>query len=101
MKNYIICIAHGSEGSWEAICLDYDLAVSGETFDQVQGLMSEVIASYVHDAMKEDEPHRSRLLSRRAPFFARLRWLAPIVWASLFHKPPRDNSLPFPVACPA
>ena len=35
MRN-LLCFARGHEGSWEGLCVDYDIAVQGASFGQVQ-----------------------------------------------------------------
>ncbi len=74
MKRELICIAKDRNGLWEAICLDLDIAVSGNSFEEVKDVLNQAIASYFEDAQREDEPTRSQLLRRRVPFWSRLRW---------------------------
>lgn len=73
----LTCIARGREGQWEAICLDFNIAVSGNSFDQVRDTLSEAITYYIRDAMQEDERTREQLLNRRVPFWSRLQWTLP------------------------
>src|SRR6266581_1964140 len=70
----LVCVARGRDESWEAFCLDFDLAVQGNSLEEVRGRLEDAIVDYVHGAKLEGEPARSRLLSRRAPFLVRLRW---------------------------
>jgi hypothetical protein len=70
MERPLIGIAKGHLGHWEAVSLDFDIAVQGETFKEVEALLREAVETYVEDAMREDEPTRARLLSRRAPLAA-------------------------------
>lgn len=76
-------IARGRQGHWEAICLDFDIAVQGRTFEEVSGLMAEAVTSYVDDAMKESETARAALLSRRAPWHVRAAWITGLAFAEL------------------
>jgi hypothetical protein len=104
MKRELICIAKGQdEGLWEAICLDLDIAVAGESFDEVKAILNQAVASYFADAQREDEPTRSQLLNRRVPFWSRLRWTWPFVLAVLFDRKQKDAkaTYEFPVTCPA
>ena len=99
-----LCFAHPSNaGGWEAFCLDFDIAVQAKTFDAAKDCIEQAIATYVQDAMKEAEPHKSRLLNRRAPLWVRLMW----GWR-FFREAVRDGRNPgknvaigFPVTCPA
>ena len=101
-KRELLCIARGHADQWEAFCLDYDLAVQARSFDEARQMLSEVIATYVDDAMKEDEPARTRLLKRRAPLAARLVWAWRAFRSTLAGAHGHDDpAIGFPVACPA
>jgi len=107
----LLCIARGDDTHWEAINLDFNLAVQGKSFDEVDRYLREAIETYVEDAMKEDEPTRSQLLSRRAPLSVQLLWIARIIWAMLCGRIIRDRdgkldgkpaaTVPFAVPCHA
>lgn len=85
MFDSVTCIARGKSGSWEAICIDFDIAVTGRSFQEVRGLLESAVRSYVADAMAEpDVASRATLLRRKTPFFARLRWTWPFVLTGLF-----------------
>ena len=84
MERPLIGIAKGREGHWEAVNLDFDLAVQGRTFDEVERLLKEAVETYIEDAMREDEDTRRRLLSRRAPLGVTLSWLGAVILAALF-----------------
>jgi hypothetical protein len=104
----IFAIARGHQDHWEAICFDFDIAVQAHTFKEVQRLMFAAVESYIEDAMKEDEPTRERLLSRRAPLSVRLSWLGGFVIAALCGRVVRGGrdgnassaTVPFAVPCP-
>lgn len=101
---YLQCVARSyREGEWEAICLDFDLAVQGATFEEVQANLNEAIGAYAAAALEEPEPSRSYLLTRRAPFLTRLAWTWPLVVRSIFKKRDDhhdDSSVGFAVSCP-
>lgn len=102
MDKPLLCVAHKRQNQWEAICLDFDLAVQGQTFEEVQDMLNQAIASYVDDAMAEDEPAQSELLSRRAPLLARVAWVWPLVIYGIFDRSrDGDSSIGFSVPCPA
>jgi predicted RNase H-like HicB family nuclease len=99
-----LCVARPSEvGGWEAFSLDFDIAVQGMTFDEAKDRIQHAIVTYVQDAMKEAEPHKSRLLNRRAPLWVRLMW----GWRFFLEtvRDTRDHgkniAVGFPVTCPA
>ncbi|MEZ0019830.1 hypothetical protein [Sinorhizobium fredii] len=75
MDRKLLCYAFSHGSQWEAICVDFDLAVSGRSFQEVQDRLNQMVASYVEDAMQEDPSTRDALLNRRAPFRVRA-WLA-------------------------
>jgi len=97
-----LCVAHplDSEG-WEAFSLDFDIAVHGKTFDEVKSTLQHAVATYVQDAMKEAEPHRSRLLNRRAPLSVRLMWGWRFFLEAVRNRRDRTAAIGFPVSCPA
>jgi len=55
-ERLVLCLARGRPGDWEAICLDFDIAVQGESFEQVENLLMTSVRAYVEDAMKESRP---------------------------------------------
>lgn len=72
MMRKLECFAFGTGSSYEAVCLDFDLAVTGSSFREVYDLLNSAIASYVDDALKENAETAAKLLSRRAPLTVRL-----------------------------
>jgi len=98
----LTCVAHGRGGRWEAYCLDLDLAVHGASPREVRARLEEAIEGYMAAAMEEPEPARSRLLSRRAPLYVRLRWALRILLDAIFgKKPDRESVVGFQVPCRA
>ena len=86
----ILCLAQGKDGDWDAICLDLDIAVQGESFEEVSNMLSAAITSYYQDAMSEEPAVRRRLLSRKAPLPVRFGYLARFFWATLMA---RDDAM--------
>jgi hypothetical protein len=103
MDHRLIGVAHGRGDQWEACCLDYDLAVQGQSFEEVQASLVQAIEMYLDAAYSESEPVRSRLLNRRAPFLVRLTWAWRLFWSTLLgHDTRRAESDTFEfLACPA
>jgi hypothetical protein len=105
MDHRLIGVAHGHGDQWEAYCLDYDLAVQGQSFEEVQASLMQAIGMFLDAAESEPEPVRSRLLNRRAPFLVRLTWALRLFWSALLgHDAQRegDSSDTFEfLACPA
>ena len=63
MADKSVCFAKGRPGEWEAICLDYDIAVQGRSFEEVEKFLSEAIDDYVESA----EAGRTRCTRQTAP----------------------------------
>ena len=102
MKRTITCFAHGNRDSWDAICIDFDIAVQGESFDEVRQLLGDAVATYVTSAMAEQPEDRDRLLNRRAPLRVRAKLAFGFLWHVLRHKNPGDDqSAGFSMPCPA
>ncbi len=103
MRRYLLCIAHGRDSKWEAFCLDYDLAVQGNSFEEVRGRLHHAIEAYVHAAMAEPDPvSRRELLHRAVPLRTRLLWRFRVaLWALLSREREHESTFGFPVSCPA
>ena len=75
MRRVLRCYAEGHDGQWEAFCLDLDIAVQGNSFDQVFHGLNEAIGAYRESVATLPESERSRLLHRPAPLSLRLKFL--------------------------
>jgi len=76
MTRTLHCYAHGDESGWEAICLDLDVAVQGDSFDDVYRGLNEAITLYVESLADLPAPDRDRLLREAAPLAVRFKFLA-------------------------
>jgi hypothetical protein len=71
------CFAERKDGHWQAFCLEFDLAVQGETAAEVEHKLTEQIVDYVRDAtIGIDREFGAQLLLRRSP-----KWLWLKYWA--------------------
>jgi predicted RNase H-like HicB family nuclease len=69
------CYAAGRNGAWEAICLDFDIAVQGNAFEEVLSSLQDAISLY-HESVANLPPReRGGLLHRPAPLSVRSRFL--------------------------
>jgi hypothetical protein len=94
--------AHGRPGAWEAICVDLDIAVQGDSFDEVRSLLTEAVTTYVEDAMKEEPQDARRLLNRRAPFWSQVKFAAVfLAHISSRNRQQRECKAGFDILCPA
>ena len=97
----LTCFAKGSEDGWEAICVDFDLAVQGDSFEDVHTLLMEAISGYVESALHEEPEVRDRLLNRSAPIWVRTRLALSFLWGALRHKNNGHDTAGFSMPCPA
>lgn len=101
MDRSLLCYAKGRAGDWEAICLDLDISVQGESFDEVYGSLNESIEVFVETVMELPESDQARLLRRRSPWSVRLTFFR-YVLRSLIGRSNNDNDqAQFTVACHA
>lgn len=74
MDARFFCYARGRGNSWEAHCVDLDIAVEGASFDEVHSLLAHAINTYLEDVAKEDSVTQRDLMRRKAPMSVRLRY---------------------------
>ena len=85
---FLRCLADKSNGQWQAICLDLDLATQGETLEEATKKLEAQISEYVFDALAgEDQAYADQLLSRRAPvaLWIRYYWYGLLIKVFQFH----------------
>jgi predicted RNase H-like HicB family nuclease len=70
------CYAEGRDGEWEAICLDLDIAVQGQSFEEVCASLRQAISLYLETLADLEPKQRQSLLRRSAPLSVRLKFLA-------------------------
>jgi hypothetical protein len=100
----VLCVASGQGSRWEAFCLDFDIAVQGQSLEEVRELLRDAIEMYVQTADAEPEPNRTRLLARKAPFLVRFMWAWRVFWSTLLIRATRRDGDPATVefiTCPA
>ncbi len=69
------CYAEKKDSIWQAFCIDLNLAVQGETRDEVRAKLQRQIGSYLYDALEgEDKEYANQLLSRKAPIVFRAKY---------------------------
>ncbi|WP_200341055.1 type II toxin-antitoxin system HicB family antitoxin [Rhodovibrio sodomensis] len=101
MSRTLHCYAEGRDGGWEAICLDLDIAVQGDSFAEVYRALDEAIAAYletVHDLPESEQRH---LLRRKAPIYVRLSFLLRAVRTILFGRDSDPQYADFTLAAAA
>ena len=73
MKETATCYAWGRKGEWDALCVDFDLAAHGKSFEEVRSEIQDAIETYVSYVAELPEPERTRLINRKAPLVMRLK----------------------------
>jgi hypothetical protein len=69
------CYAEIDNDVWVAVCLDFCLAVQGDSLNEVKKKLEMQIADYVHDALVgDDQEYAHQLLTRKAPLNFWLRY---------------------------
>ena len=77
------CYAERKNGIWQAFCLDFTLAVQGDSVEEVKNKLESQILEYVHDALVgKDKKHAKDLLERKAPL---KYWLKFYFFIALYH----------------
>jgi len=62
------CYAENKDDQWQAFCLDLNLAAQGDSLDEVETKLRNMISEYVFDALVgEDQEHAKYFLNRKAP----------------------------------
>lgn len=91
MNKAIWCYAEGQQGNWEAICLDFDLSVQGESFDAVYRDLHESILMYLDyiEGLPKDE--QAQFLNRRVPLGLRLKFISNL-FLSTFKRNGKDRA---------
>ena len=67
MAKKILCYAEGGNGEWEALCLNFDLAVQGASLEDVRHDLEEAIRLYLDYVSNLPAEERAQFLNRRAP----------------------------------
>jgi hypothetical protein len=102
MAKSFTCYAIGGDRGWEAICIDLDIAVQGDSFGQVYDDLNQAVTDYVETALLEDKAAARDLLARRAPLSVRLHHKLHFLRTWLFgHTDGDGQSAGFTVACRA
>ena len=72
----LLCFARGRHDAWEGICLDLDIAVQGNSFQEVFSSLQQAISLYLESVTDLPPEERRDLLHRPAPLSVRFKFLA-------------------------
>jgi hypothetical protein len=98
---HLTCYAEGREGKWEAICIDFDLAVQGRSHQEVYERLLAAIRDYVESARLEPPEQAKRLLRRAVPWHLRARLTFSFLYHWLLHRRKDGEAHGFTLTCPA
>ena len=73
------CYAWESGATWEAICVDFDIATFASSLDEVKASLATCVEMFLEDVDELPPGDRQRLLHRRAPWPLRVK-LATLAW---------------------
>lgn len=92
------CFAEFKDGHWQAFCLDFTLAVQGDSLQEVKEKLNRQVDMYVREAMTIDADHAAELFARRAPAMWYAKFHVMSAWFRLaararkaFHTRPTDR----------
>lgn len=67
------CCAYGSGASWEAICVDLNIAVCGSSQPEVRASLRTAVDLYLETVATLPAAEKDGFLSRRAPWHTRAK----------------------------
>ena len=76
------CYAYGSGASWEAICIDLNVAVCGNSRQEVRASLRTAVDLYLETVADLPAAEQDGFLSRRTPWHTRAK-LALLTWLSV------------------
>lgn len=103
MNRTITCFAEGRGDSWHAICLDFDIAAQGRSFEDARDRLIEAVKDYLEYVETLPEAERSAFRTRRVPLHVQIAFVLRLVSWSLFSRKHEAGSgrAEFSLACPA
>ena len=87
-KILLRCFAEGGSSGWEATCIDLDISVQGNSFEEVRAFLNDGIAMYFESVKSLPESERVELIFRKAPFMVRARHIVKHLMYYVFAKSP-------------
>jgi len=81
MTRDLRCYAYRNGETWEAICVDYDIATFASSLEEVKASLVTCIELFLEGVAEASPGDRERLLRRRSPWLLRAK-LASLTWLS-------------------
>lgn len=75
------CYAYRDGDTWEAICVDFDIATFASSLDEVKASLVTCIELFLEGVAEATPEDRKLLLRRRSPWYLRAK-LATLTWLS-------------------
>ena len=69
------CYAYGKGNSWEAICVDFDIATFGASLNEVKASLTTSIELYLEEVQKLPTNEQQIFLNRKSPRHVRFKLL--------------------------
>ena len=81
MNRDLRCYAYRNGETWEAICVDYDVATFAPSLDEVKESLVTCIELFLEGVAEASPEDRKRLLRRQSPWLLRIK-LTMLTWLS-------------------
>ena len=104
MQKTLRCFARGSDGHFEAICIDLDIAIEARSLEEAKRTLNRSVQEYVKAAIQEEPAVARQLLTRRSPWHVRMSWICRFGIHMIFGRHDQeDRSLQagYDLPCPA
>ena len=75
------CYAYRNGDTWEAVCVDFDIATFAPSLDEVKASLVTCVDLFLEGVAEAPPEDRRLLLRRRSPWFLRAK-LATLTWLS-------------------
>ena len=83
MSGIIRCYVERRGDDWEAVCIDFDLAVQGHSLAEVRDKLERAIHEYLAYVQSLPEAERAAFLNRRVPLATRIAFMLRVVLSGL------------------
>ena len=83
MSMIVRCYVERRGDDWEAVCIDFDLAVQGHSFPEVRERLDQAIHDYLSYVESLPEAERGAFLNRRVPLGTRLAFAFRVLVSAL------------------
>lgn len=91
MEIEVRCYAYGAGNDWQAICVDLDIAVDGDSLREARNSLVSCIELYLERIAELPEEEQKQYLARKSPWLVRSKlaykaWLSNIMSRSAFQE---------------